>query len=103
MTFIKVLEDFTCERCGTAVKGSGYSNHCPRCLWSKHVDVEPGDRAASCGALMEPVQIEGSSPHYDIIHRCTRCGVRRRNAASPEDDQQTLAAVAEGRYVRDNS
>src|SRR3989338_8156335 len=44
--FQRTKEDFTCERCGFFVRGSGYTNHCPQCLWSKHVDVNPGNRQA---------------------------------------------------------
>ena len=50
-TFIRKTEDFICEHCGREVRGNGYTNHCPYCLWSKHVDINPGDRAAGCGGL----------------------------------------------------
>lgn len=102
MTFIKVVENFVCEKCGTSVAGRGYTNHCPRCLWSKHIDVNPGDRAAQCGALMEPIAIEGASPSYTIVHRCTRCGHERRNVAAAYDDSSALIAVAEGRKMGNN-
>src|SRR3989344_2693847 len=55
--FKKVIEDFTCEHCDTFVEGDGYTNHCPKCLWSLHVDNEPGDRANNCNGLMEPFGI----------------------------------------------
>ena len=46
-------ESFTCKQCGRLVvsggAGSGHRNHCPNCLSSLHLDVEPGDRAADCG------------------------------------------------------
>ena len=57
MTFIRKTEDFICENCGAVVVGNGYTNHCPVCLYSKHVDRSPGDRAAGCGGLMEPVAV----------------------------------------------
>lgn len=94
MTFIRNVEDFVCEKCGKSVKGNGYTNHCPKCLWSKHVDVEPGDRAASCGALMEPVRIEGASQSYSIVHRCTGCGAEHANKTVAEDDEIALLSVA---------
>ncbi|MBI2612737.1 RNHCP domain-containing protein [Candidatus Kaiserbacteria bacterium] len=102
MTFIKVVENFVCEHCGHEVKGSGYTNHCPRCLWSKHVDVSPGDRAALCGGLMEPIAIEGTSPEYMIVHRCTRCGNERRNVTAENDEPSALIAVAEGGMLGNN-
>jgi len=30
--FTKRVENFTCEICGTKVKGTGFTDHCPRCL-----------------------------------------------------------------------
>jgi len=54
--FTRNIENFTCERCGAAVEGNGFTNHCPACLCSKHVDINPGDRAAArgqCSALGE--------------------------------------------------
>lgn len=102
MTFIKVVENFVCERCGVTVEGDGYTNHCPACLWSKHVDIEPGDRAASCGGSMEPIAIEGTSPHYSIIHLCVRCGHEHRNTSAEDDDTSALISIAEGRKLEDN-
>jgi len=56
--FQRQKEDFVCGECGTTVSGTGYTNHCPQCLWSMHVDVNPGDRAAACGGMMEPKKVE---------------------------------------------
>ncbi|MGC8981457.1 MAG: RNHCP domain-containing protein [Minisyncoccia bacterium] len=56
--FQRRIEDFRCERCGTFVKGTGYIDHCPNCLWSKHVDINPGDRKANCGGMMKPKGVE---------------------------------------------
>lgn len=97
MSFIKRVENFQCEHCGTLVEGTGYTNHCPECLWSKHVDIEPGDRAARCGGMMKPVALEGSSPHYDIVHECTVCSYTHRNKASVNDNKDALFAIARAR------
>jgi rubrerythrin len=94
MTFKRTIENFTCEHCGVSVVGNGYTNHCPKCLWSKHVDKEPGDRAETCGGMMEPIGIEGSSPSYRVIHSCEKCGLIRRVNAAPEDDPEALARLA---------
>lgn len=88
--FQRRVEDFTCEHCGAAVSGDGYTNHCPRCLWSKHVDVNPGDRAADCGGLMPPVGALRKDGEIVLVHRCQRCGHVRRNRAAPEDDFDLL-------------
>lgn len=100
--FQRRAEDFTCERCGAHVKGSGYTNHCPKCLWSKHVDVAPGDRAAACLGAMEPIAVEGTSSEYVLVHRCTKCGYEKRNKVAPNDDRESLVAVAKKRGAGDN-
>jgi len=56
--FQKRKEDFTCGNCRLSVKGNGYTNHCPRCLWSLHVDVNPGDRSEVCRGMMRPIGVE---------------------------------------------
>ena len=93
--FQRRIEDFICEHCGAHVEGDGYTNHCPVCLWSKHVDENPGDRAATCGAMMEPIAIEGSSPDYIVVHRCIRCGIERRNKITPQDSTTAVLALVE--------
>ena len=54
-------ESFTCRNCGYPVvpagAGSDHRNHCPNCLCSVHLDIEPGDRESDCGGLMEPVAV----------------------------------------------
>jgi hypothetical protein len=95
-SFARRVEDFTCEHCGQAVVGDGYTNHCPACLWSKHVDLAPGDRAANCGGLMPPLAVERKAQAYRILHRCQVCGAEKWNQASPADDFEQLLAVARG-------
>ena len=54
-------ESFTCKVCGRPVvpggAGSDHRNHCPNCLTSLHVDVEPGDRQSDCGGYIDPVAV----------------------------------------------
>jgi len=99
--FQKRVEDFTCEKCGEQVRGNGYTNHCPHCLWSKHVDVHPGDRAESCCGMMEPKAIEGASPEYTIQHRCTRCSMERRNTVDATDDRTAVIGIAQNKAMED--
>ncbi len=95
MSFKKVIENFVCEHCGVSVIGNGYTNHCPKCLYSKHVDVNPGDRAATCGGMMKPIAIEGSTgAGYSIRQKCEKCGFTRRNGVSPDDDPDAVVALA---------
>ncbi len=94
MSFKRTKEDFICEHCGVRVEGTGYTNHCPKCLWSKHVDIDPGDRAATCGGMMEPLALEGSTPKYRIVQKCVICGKFFRIAVSPDDDVEKLLALS---------
>jgi hypothetical protein len=92
--FTRRIEDFECANCHALVQGDGYTNHCPRCLWSKHVDVDPGDRAESCGGMMRPVKIEGASPEYVIVHACESCRAVSRVRAGKDDDTDALLRIA---------
>jgi DNA-directed RNA polymerase subunit M/transcription elongation factor TFIIS len=94
MVFIKNVEDFICEKCGYKVEGNGYTNHCPECLWSKHVDNEPGDRANTCGGMMEPVEVTKKGSEYIILHKCTKCGVEKPNKANKQDNFQMIVQVS---------
>lgn len=91
--FIKNIEDFTCKNCGFFVKGNGYTNHCPKCLFSEHVDINPGDRKSSCGGLMEPASVEEKSGEYIILHRCRKCGHEKRNIVASNDDMRVVAEI----------
>ena len=84
--FQRTIEDFDCENCGARVLGTGFTNHCPVCLFSKHVDIYPGDRAEKCGGLMEPIGVELEKGKYIITQKCLKCGKIWRNEASPNDD-----------------
>ncbi len=92
--FQRRIEDFVCGNCGHQVQGGGYTNHCPVCLWSKHVDINPGDRAESCGGLMESVEVESKSGQYRILFRCTQCLAERWNKAAKEDDFEVILQIA---------
>lgn len=98
MTFIAREEPFTCSHCGAAIEplGSGsYRNHCPHCLWSKHVDHEgPGDRASLCQGLMAPVGIDHDAKKgWMILHRCVKCGKEIPNKTAPDDDQTVFSSI----------
>ena len=85
--FSKNDSGFICAHCGREVEPLGFTsrNHCPFCLWSLHVDINPGDRANTCGGQMEPIRTEPDARKgYVIIHRCTKCGEIHRNRAAHE-------------------
>ncbi|MGN1063191.1 MAG: RNHCP domain-containing protein [Alphaproteobacteria bacterium] len=95
--FSRKIEDFTCEVCGTFVQGNGYTNHCPQCLSSKHVDINPGDRACSCQGIMPAVSLETKGGKQYIMHQCRICGHTRRNKVSEQDNFQAILALSTGR------
>lgn len=88
--FIRTREEFVCERCGFHLTGNGYTNHCPQCLWSKHVDIYPGDRKENCAGLMEPVSIELKRGNYVLTHQCCLCGLKKKNKAASNDNLNIL-------------
>lgn len=97
MTFKKVEENFVCENCGEGITGDGYTNHCPHCLWSKHVDNEPGDRANNCCGLMEPVGTEENGGEWKIVQKCQKCGTVHKNKLSTTDNFDRVVAITKDR------
>ena len=94
--FTKNKEDFICAVCGEKVIGNGYTNHCPRCLSSLHVDINPGDRACDCGGIMLAIGLEHRNGKDYILHKCQKCGFERRNQTAPNDDFKALLALSNG-------
>ena len=94
--FTKNDGGFTCVNCGREVPPLGYSsrNHCPFCLWSLHLDENPGDRASDCGGALRPVAAEPNAKKgYVITHRCEKCGAVRRCRAAADDDISLIIAL----------
>ena len=91
--FAKNDSGFLCSHCGKEVLPLGYTsrNHCPFCLWSRHVDVNPGDRQNSCGGLLVPVSAEPDPRKGFIIgYKCKKCGSAVRCRAANDDDTDLL-------------
>jgi DNA-directed RNA polymerase subunit RPC12/RpoP len=82
---------FVCAGCGADVvmaTNGGYRNHCPFCLCSVHIDVEPGDRASECLGIMKPVSARNNTQKgWQILHKCTVCGFERYNMVCDEGEQ----------------
>lgn len=92
-------DSFTCKICGRLMvptgAGTDHRNHCANCLHSLHVDLEPGDRAASCGGHMEPVALWArNTGEWAIIHRCKRCGKLSSNRVAADDNPMKLMSIA---------
>ena len=91
--FQRTVEDFVCERCGAANTGDGYTNHCSECLYSKHVDIHPGDRASPCGGLMRPIDALRRAGRWQLVHECGRCGFRRANRVRAEEMEAVIGVM----------
>lgn len=90
-------QEFVCGYCSGAIAHAPRTirNHCPTCLYSKHVDNNiPGDRASSCGALMKPTQVEFKKGAYAITHTCIACGKTIRNKTSEDDNMDMLITIS---------
>ena len=90
---------FTCKKCGQLVlpqgAGTQHRNHCPLCLFSIHVDNRPGDRAARCGQLMEPIGVwVRKGGEWALIHRCRSCGALSSNRIAADDNALLLMSLA---------
>ncbi len=91
--FKKNDSGFICQNCGKEVAPLGYTsrNHCPFCLCSLHVDINPGDRANECGGIMDAVSAQPDRKKgYILVHRCRRCGELKRNKIAQGEDNIDL-------------
>ena len=100
------MQTFTCEHCYKKVLtegniGTKQRNHCPFCLYSKHVDEEKGDRKAECQGLMKPIGLtfkkegEGRIGEVMIVHLCEKCGKISINRIAADDKTSTIMGVFE--------
>ena len=92
-------DTWRCVHCKREVSasapGTQHRNHCPYCLWSRHVDTEPGDRASDCLASMEPIAISvRKGGEWVLVHRCNGCGELSTNRAAGDDDPLLLLQIA---------
>ncbi len=91
---------FRCRRCKLDVSldapGTAHRNHCPNCLWSRHLDGDvPGDRAADCAASMEPIAVGvRGDGEWLLIHRCRGCHVLHLNRTAGDDNPLLLVRLA---------
>lgn len=96
--FTKNDESFVCKNCGAEVPKLGKTSrdHCPKCLFSLHVDIMPGDRANSCRGLMKPTAIEWNAKKntYTIVYKCTKCGEIHRNKMADDDDFEKILEIS---------
>ncbi len=89
-------ESFTCENCHEEVKPLGYTarDHCPYCLYSKHVDINPGDRLNPCKGLLEPIGLEKYKDTYKILYKCKKCHKEHKNILATDDDMNKVIEIS---------
>jgi DNA-directed RNA polymerase subunit RPC12/RpoP len=89
-------EEFTCINCHKHVSKLEYSarDHCPYCLYSLHVDINPGDRLNTCKGLLKPIEIEKYKDTYKIIYKCEKCGELHKNIIAKDDDMNKLIEIS---------
>jgi len=104
-------DGFVCKHCRHFVSsafllsGVHNRNHCPYCLWSRHLDLEAaGDRLSACKAPMRPIglTVKLTRRKYGyghgelmLIHQCSDCGRLSINRLAADDDRENLFIVFE--------
>ena len=94
--FTMIDEMFICENCGCNVPALNYTarDHCPNCLYSKHVDIMPGDRLNACKGLLAPIGIEKYKNTYKIIYKCLKCGQIHKNIMANDDNYDLIIKLS---------
>ncbi len=94
--FNMIDEDFICEHCHFEVKKLNYTarDHCPNCLYSKHIDINPGDRSNTCLGLMKPIGIEKYKDTYKIIYKCEKCSELHKNKVAIDDNMDLIIELS---------
>jgi predicted RNA-binding Zn-ribbon protein involved in translation (DUF1610 family) len=88
---IRKKENLKCYFCGAEVVGNGYTDHCPVCLWGKHMDaIVPGDRASDCKGRMRPKRVLYEKGKLIIEYSCEKCGHQFRVEAAAGDNKEIL-------------
>ena len=98
--FSKNDEEFICDNCKKEVLKANYTSrdHCPYCLYSKHVDINPGDRLNDCKGLLKPIGIEKYKNSYKIIYKCQKCNVAHKNIIAKDDDINKIIDISKGDF-----
>ncbi len=86
---------FVCKNCDThvplAAPGTKNRNHCPFCLHSVHIDLEPGDRKNACMGVMPPIgKFYKPDGEEMLVHQCIKCKFIRKNRVAGDDSFELL-------------
>ncbi len=93
--FKMIDEEFECEVCHKNIKPLGYTarDHCPYCLSSKHLDINPGDRLSKCHGILKPIAIEPFKDIYKIVYKCTKCNMQKKNITAIDDNMDLIIQI----------
>ena len=94
--FNMLNESFICEKCGQKVEValSTARDHCPYCLYSKHVDIMPGYRANSCAGLLKPIGVEKFKKTFKLIYKCEKCNQTHKNIICDDDNMDLIIKLS---------
>lgn len=94
--FNMIDEEFICDNCKSTIKPLGYTarDHCNYCLYSKHVDINPGDRSNECKGLLKPIGIEKYKDTYKIIYKCEKCNQIHKNIMAKDDNYDLIIELS---------
>ena len=94
--FNMIDEEFVCLNCGNKVSKLNVTarDHCNNCLYSLHVDINPGDRKNPCKGLLEPIGIEKYRDTYKIIYKCTKCKQLHKNIMASDDNMDKIIELS---------
>ena len=89
-------EEFICINCGIRVDklNTTARDHCNNCLYSLHVDINPGDRKNPCKGLLKPIGIEKFKDTYKIIYKCQKCGMLHKNIMAIDDNMDKIIELS---------
>ncbi len=94
--FKMIDEEFECQVCHKWVNKLNYSarDHCPYCLASIHIDINPGDRKCDCHGILLPIDIEKASKGIlKIIYQCNKCKMIKKNKVAIDDNYDEILKI----------
>ena len=94
--FTKLEEEFICENCKQKIEKLNYTTrkHSNHYLYSKHLDINPGDRQNKCKGLLKPIGIEKFKNTYKIIYKCEKCNEIHKNIMANDDNMDLIIELS---------
>ncbi len=94
--FKMIDEAFVCQNCGKEVEPLSYTarDHCPHCLHSIHVDINPGDRECTCKGKLVPIGIKKFKDTYKIVYECEKCHENKVNIMANDDNMDLIIQLS---------